>query len=304
MVDIGGTALKAALLTREGQLIGKQTMASRAPEGACSLMEQVEGVLEQQIRQADIAVRAVGIATAGQVDARHGRILYATDIIPGYTGTEVGQRLSERLHLPVAVENDVNAAAMGEMAESPLRSKKHVILLTIGTGIGGALVEEGKVLRGAWGSAGEIGHIILEVGGRPCTCGSRGCFEQYASATALVRDYAGAAQEQGLPAAANARDIFDRMRQGEETARACVERFYLYLAAGITGLVHILNPEVVVLGGGISKEGATLTNGVWPWLQKFVMPSFLNGMVLSTASMGNDACLYGVGRAAFELVEG
>lgn len=182
VIDIGGTNIKYALATRDGQLSFKGSMPTQAFKGAELLFEKVgQIVLEiQQKRKID----GIAISTAGQVDAQSGVIVHATDAIPGYTGFLLKERLEKNFKLPVSVENDVHCAALGELWKGNVPTHDF-LALTIGTGIGGAVVINGEIYHGATYSAGEIGHMTLIYNGLPCNCGHKGCYERYGSAQAL-----------------------------------------------------------------------------------------------------------------------
>jgi len=186
-VDIGGTGVKAALVNDQGQIVHHLETPTRAAEGASAIMNRIEQLCHELLKRSTVTVRACGVGSAGRIDHRRGHVLFCSGNLPGWTGLSLGPDLSVKLGLPVVVDNDVNAAAIAEGWIGAARGTPDYLTLTIGTGVGGALVIGGKLWRGARWGAGEVGHMALHPGGRPCNCGGVGCAEQYVSAKALTR---------------------------------------------------------------------------------------------------------------------
>lgn len=267
-IDIGGTNMAGGLISSEGEILHKVEIPTEASRGSEAVFSNIKSVAEELLRWADlkgVPVSRIGISTAGQVDPSAGTILYATDTFPGWTGFPLKQRLQPEFGLEVFVENDALAAGWGEKCFGLAQDAHDFIMLTLGTGVGGAVFARGKLLSGSANLAGLIGHMTVDPYGRPCNCGGRGCVEQYASATAIAKT---ALQSVGLPSdsvlrgkisragsALSAKDVFDAARLGDGRAQEVVAEAALYLGAAIGSLINLLNPELVVLSGGVSRAG-------------------------------------------------
>lgn len=284
--DIGGTAIKYGLYTQDGTCLKFAEAPTNTKDGGAALIRQVGDLLESLG-----AVQRIGISTAGQVDPKTGSILFATDTIPGYTGTPVKQLLEERFHVPAAVENDVNSAALGEAHFGAACAYPDFLCLTYGTGIGGAIIRGGEIEYGAAFSAGEFGHIITHAGGKPCTCGSRGCYEQYASTRALC-----ALVREKTQKDMNGREIFQSIEENSILAD-CVVHWKEEILQGLASLVHIFNPACMVLAGGIMNQPG-LVESLEEQLKEYIMPNY-RGVHLTRSSLGSRAGTLGaVYRAA------
>lgn len=287
-LDIGGTAVKYCRyddrLPFDRGLV--RETPTEADKGGEAVLARALALLEQ-LRPFD----AAAVSSAGQIDPRDGRVIYATGNIPGYTGLPLGERIHSRFGVPVVVENDVNAAALGEAAEGAGRGCRDFVCLTFGTGIGGAIVQDGRLLYGSSFSAAEAGHMLIHAGGRRCTCGNRGCYEAYASTTALVRLAGEATGIAGL----SGRRIFEKL-DADPRLRAAVEGWMQEILWGLVSLTHLLNPSRIVLGGGIMNEPL-----IPAWLREhigaYLMESYRHVEIVP-AELGNTAGLRGVIRRA------
>lgn len=278
-VDIGGTSIKCGQI-RDGVVISHQETPTLARQGAEALFERICTLIPKD------QIDAIGISTAGQVDMESGSILFATDALPGWTGMRLKERLIKRFGVPVAVENDVNAAVLGEAHYGAGKGFENIICAAYGTGIGGGVIINGELYRGSTGSAAEFGHIPLVYGGRPCACGGRGCYEEYASMGALMQN---AAEDLGTPFQA---DRFFARAQEEGTREYEIFRQWIdYIAAGLRGLIYSFNPDAVMLGGGI-MESPMVTQAVISTVKDTLMVSYRLVEILP-AMLGNKAALYG-----------
>lgn len=273
--DIGGTEIKYAFCDESFNLTEKKSIPTNAHEGGKRIIERIVEIIKSSN-----GVDRVGISTAGQVDSVKGEIVYATDSIPGYTGTKIKEIIEAETGIPTAVENDVNSAALGEAIFGAAKGCADFICLTYGTGIGGAIYLNGKLFTGSSFSAGEFGHIVTHAGGRECTCGGCGCYETYASASALVKNVS-----EKLGKEMNGREIFEEFDNPE--IRAVIDEWIDEIVLGLKGLVYIFNPSLIVAGGGIMNE-AYITDEINKRLQKELMASFRKVKVVK-AQMGNDA---------------
>ena len=286
-LDLGGTMLKIALVGEDGSVEQFRELPSHGKEGG-------EALLKSAFAAADdyTGYRCIGVSTAGQVDVATGSIRFANENIPNYTGAQVARLFGQRYGVPIAVENDVNAAALGEAKYGAGKDFPHCLCLTYGTGVGGGIVLDGQIFHGADGVAGELGHIVTHPGGRLCACGQRGCYEQYASTTALVR----AAQEQDSTVQ-NGRELFQKL----DSLSGVVDRWVDEVVLGLAGLVHIFNPHGIVMGGGIMNEPYILEQ-LHQRLYPRIMSSY-RGVRLVKAQNGNQAGLLGAAWLAFGKIK-
>ena len=287
-LDIGGTTIKYAKVSgADCALSGSGEETTPAGQGGAAVVARAAALLKE-LRPFD----RIGVATAGQVCPETGKIIYATDNIPAYTGMPLKQLLERQFEVPVAVDNDVNAAALCEAKMGAGKGSSHLLCVTYGTGVGGALILNGQVYRGAAGSAGEVGHIVTHAGGNPCTCGGRGCYETYASTRALCILVAQKTGEQ-----LNGREIFARLQQPD--IQACVDAWIREIFYGLQSLVYALNPQCIVLGGGIMQENYII-HALRTLLPSGLMPS-VRDIEVRAAQMGNWAGILGAALQAAEL---
>lgn len=311
-VDIGGTSIKFGLINEKGEVIYSSQYKSEAQKGSKYVVDKVKLAIKEIIQyDRNIKICGIGISSAGQIDSASGKVLYATDNIPGYTGTDLKGILESEFRLPTFVENDVNASAVGERWKGVSIGYDNIVCITIGTGIGGCIMLNGQVLHGALGSAGEMGHMIIEHNGLPCNCGNRGCYEQYASANALVRNF----KEKLINGEnslvlnhisskdeINALHIFEAAKAGDNLANVVLEEFIKYLGTGIINLVHILNPQLIIIGGGVSFQGEYLSDKVQAYVNRLIMPSFQSCLSIKTAKLGNEAGIVGAAKIVFDNI--
>ena len=242
-------------------------------------------------------VLCVGVGSPGTANPVSGVVEYSCNL--DFEQVPVCSELEKLLSKPVYLENDANAAAFGEALAGAAKGSKSCVCITLGTGVGGGIIVDGQIVSGLGGAGGEVGHSLLVLDGQPCTCGRSGCWEAYASATALIR--------QGKEAAAShpdsllnrypaltGRDVFDAADDGDAAAKAVLDRYYDYVAAGITNLVNILSPEMVLIGGGISRQGERLLAPI----RRYVAANCFGGTerpqpVIQAAQLGNEAGIIG-----------
>ncbi len=279
-VDIGGTAIKSALLDEGGQVLQESETPSEGRQGGERLMERAKAVIDGYA-----GYDAIGVSTTGQVDAREGRIIFANENVPGYSGMQVAKILRTHARVPVVVENDVNAAALGEAHFGAGVGERDFLCLTYGTGVGGAIVIGGRIYGGADGVAGEMGHILTHPEGLPCACGQRGCYEQYASTSALMRR-----AREVEPSLRNGRALFEQFGAREDL-QAIVAAWVAEVTYGLISLVHTFNPSLIVLGGGVMRQ-AVVVQAVRDRLYPRLMQSY-RGVRLEGARLGNQAGIFG-----------
>lgn len=286
-VDIGGTALKSGVWDGS-RLTDLKECPTNAKQGAAKIMELVTSVIASYG-----TMDAIGVSTAGQVDTTQGAIYYANDNIPGYTGTPIRQLLQERFLVPVAVENDVNAAALGEMAQGAAKGLSDFLCLTYGTGVGGAIVINGELYTGSTFSGGSFGGILVHPEKMQEEVEFSGCYEKYASATGLV-----ISAKQVDETLINGRLIFEAFDRPE--VRKVIDDWIDEIVLGLITLVHIFNPADIILGGGILAQEYVLKEAQQRLKQR-ISPGFRN-VELRVAKLGNQAGLMGAASLAEKLL--
>ncbi|MEC5423144.1 ROK family protein [Virgibacillus sp. C22-A2] len=289
VIDIGGTSIKYGIVNDDGEILYHDSTPTEARLGGLEVIRKVNNLTDVLKQKWDIT--GFSISSAGQIDRVNGVVIYATDNIPGYTGMPIAKMVSEHTGLPVKVENDVNCTAFGEHWKGAAVGVNDFLCITIGTGIGGALFLNGLPYTGANYSAGELGHMSLYPGGKPCTCGHRGCFEQYASSSALG-DMVN--HEFGYPL--ELKDFFMKIRENDSKSICIFDQWIDDLTTGIQSLVHIFNPELIVIGGGISAQGDLLVNAIKTSLSKKIMPNHWNSLAVKLAEKDNQANLLGAAK--------
>ena len=255
-IDIGGTAVKSAVVSSDGTVRLQHDVPTLAYEGRGRIAAALTSALRHTLAQAaeqNIPLAGIGIASAGAIDSTNGTVFAATENLPGWAGFDIRQHLRSLTQLPVFVENDAHAAALAELRFGSARGLSSFAAITLGTGIGGGIVVDGKLLRGTHGFAATIGHQTIRFDGRPCNCGRRGCLEAYVSTAALVEEYRqlDPSLPTDKPAATLAREIASRAIAGELNARLAYTRLAGYLSEGLANVFNLFDPEVVILSGGL-----------------------------------------------------
>ncbi len=305
-VDLGGTNLRAAVIDRDGEIHEHIKCSTPRDASATDIVKAIgETVVACEDESADrgTGIAAVSVVVPGTTRVETGVVTQAPNI-PCLNGYALAPALEERLQRPVLLENDANAAAVGEMWQGAARNYQTIICITLGTGVGGGIILDGELWRGIDGSAGELGHMSVEpFGGVKCRCGNVGCLEVYASATAIVR-MAGEALASGQKSSLQAEHltaekVYRAGVDGDELAVQVFQRMGTYLGVGLASLVNIFNPEAVVIGGGVA--------GGWELFEKFArdevarraFPIPANRVRIVRAACGDDAGILGAARLAF-----
>ncbi|MDR1613071.1 MAG: ROK family protein [Planctomycetota bacterium] len=269
-VDLGGTNLRAAVVDGAHKALAKYECATRAAEGSGAVIARLEAGISEAVRMAGIVigeVRAVGMGIPGPLNQKSG-IVYSAPNMPGWENVPLAAIVSERLGVKSYLENDANCAGWGEYANGAGKGARHMMLVTLGTGIGGAIIIDGRLHTGRDGSAGELGHVCIVDGGRPCGCGARGCVEAYASAPAVAARFK-ELLDQGWrsPLAAKrdyltSEDVFAAAGNGDPVALHIVEETGHYLGVLASDVAELLNPERCVVAGGMIRAGALLFDAI------------------------------------------
>ncbi len=315
-IDLGGTNIAAGLVSADGKVMRKDSIPTRREADYRELVKDMAALMRKLLKDAGVReeeVKGVGIGSPGILDEKKGILIYASNL-QNLKGAPLVSEMEKYVNCPVYLGNDANVAALAESEAGAARGSRHSVTVTLGTGVGSGAVIDGKIYSGFNGAALELGHMVIVVDGEPCGCGRKGCWETYASATALVRQTRKAAREHpesmvnklvdGDLSKINGRTAFDAARQGDEVGKLLVEQYIKYVAEGLINIISIFMPEVLVLGGGICNEGEYLLNP----LKEHVLKRFTNYVLPLTeirlAQMGNDAGIVGAAMLAKTAKEG
>ena len=304
-IDLGGTAVKIGIVDSEYRIIHKHSIETGAERPYAAIVADIATGVKQALLDAGIGMDecvSAGIGSPGLVDTQRGAVMFAGNL--GFENVPISQELQKHIPLPVHLGNDANCAALGEALAGSAKGTRNSVLITLGTGVGGGIIINGKIYTGAYGAAAEIGHIVLVPDGEPCTCGQLGCFEAYASATALIRQAQRAAQahpESALMTLAGGDTgriggdtVFAAANMGDAAAQQVLRDYLWYLSIGIVGIVNMLRPDVVLIGGGISNAGDALIGPVGDYVKKNVFAAkYAPGPPVRRAALGNDAGIIG-----------
>lgn len=308
-VDLGGTSVKIGLFDTEGTVLEKWEIPTRKENNGSNILPDIANAILGKLEEKKIgkdSITGVGIGVPGPVDD-NGVVYKAVNL--GWGVMNINEILGGLLGMPVKAGNDANVAALGEMWCGGGKGCSDMVLATLGTGVGGGIIVNGKMVTGSAGAAGEIGHIhIKDDEPDECGCGGHGCLEQYASATGVVRlanrKLQASAQDSVLRAAKDrgvlsAKTVFDAVKKGDKLACEVAEEFGEYLGKGLAAIACVVNPEVFVLGGGVSKAGGILCEYVSKYYTKYVFHGCRNAQ-FKLATLGNDAGIYGAAKLVLE----
>ena len=252
-LDIGGTNLKAGVVDESGKIIGESSIPTGADRPQDIVFQDIMRLVNDVIAVSKLSVKdikAVGMGSPGKIDYSNGSVVYNNNL--GWKDFHISEMMSDALHVPAVLENDADAAALGEVVAGSAKGADSAMIITLGTGVGTGYVFSGKIFRSC-----EFGHMVIHSGGRECTCGRKGCFEAYCSATGLIRSTreAGITESDG---SVNGRTVFDAADRGNETAIKIIDDYTSDLSCGIVNLINGLQPEVISLGGGVANQGERL----------------------------------------------
>lgn len=304
-IDLGGTNIATGVIDENYKIIGVGKVKTNLPRPAEEIIDDMAKSALMAVENAKLTmddIESVGVGAPGSVIYETGTIVYSNNL--GFFDVPLAKMLEEKLNKKVYVENDANAAAYGEYVAGAGKGSKNFVALTLGTGVGGGVIIDGKIYSGSNFAGAELGHTVIQMNGEICTCGRNGCFEAYASATALIRQ-----TKQGMIRfpesimwklcgndinAVNGRIAFDAMRKGDEAGKSVVDEYIRYVAVGVANMVNIFQPDVLCIGGGISNEGETLIKPI----RDFVAgENYARNMDKKTeikaATLGNDAGIIG-----------
>jgi len=313
-VDIGGTKIIAAVFSTDGQLLAKDVYPTLAGDGVSAVIERIFTAIDRLLSQNITEISqldCIGIAVAGAIDSNRGLVTVSPNL-PGWLDVPLRYIVQDRYQVDAFLVNDASAAALGEHRFGVGRGVSNLILLTLGTGIGGGIVINGEMYCGVCGSAGEIGHMVIDVNGPECACGNRGCLEALASGTAVARDAIRRITQgeksslvemaEGKIESITAETVGTAARNGDSLALDVLSRAANYLGVGMVNLVNIFNPEMIVLGGGMAKLGSLFIDPAKRVVAERAFPISAQAVRIVTAQLGNEAGVYGA--AAFALEQG
>ena len=303
-IDLGGTNIKVGVVNEKYEIVGKSSIKTNLPRPAEAIADSIAEAVELALENAGVSlsdVNSVGIGTPGAANRNSGIVLYSNNL--GFNNVHLGEMLKQRLDKDIYVENDANAAAYGEYLAGAGKGYDNVVVITLGTGVGGGIIIDGKIYTGFNFCGAEIGHTVIEYDGRPCSCGRKGCFEAYASATALINFTKEAMAENpqsklweiaGSVDGVDGKTAFDGMRAGDEAGKKVVETYISYLGCGLTNVVNIFQPQMLLIGGGVCKEGENLTKPLEEIIKRDAYCIDPNcSTKLDIAKLGNDAGIIG-----------
>lgn len=304
-VDLGGTKIHAGLINEQGEVRYSHSLPTLA--GVEPTEQRIRDVINQLVHQVQdenaLKIRGIGVASAGQIDWNRGTVRFATETIPGYTGTPLRQMLIDHYGLPVFVDNDVNVLTLTEKRLGAGQGVRNLLCLALGTGVGGGIMIDGRILRGTWGGAGEIGHMSVNVEGPSCVCGGIGCLELYASGTGIAERMRGMLRTAGQSHPdLTSRDVITLWQSGDPLASEVMDGTFKALGSALASLMHLFNPEVIVIGGGVADTGDAFFTRVREETSRRAMPSFAEGVRIVPAYQGNWSGVIGAGLQLWEYV--
>lgn len=301
-IDLGGTNIAAGVVDENGKIIAKAsvpTLAKRPTEEIAADMARLSETVTEKAGCKLSGIESVGIGVPGTVDDKSGKVVYACNV--PMENTPLVDMLHRYIDKPIHLENDANAAALGEYIVNG-NDVKSFVFITLGTGVGGGIILDGKIYCGFNGAGGELGHMTLVSGGIECACGKKGCWEQYASVSALVRQTKAVmdtrpesimheiAENHGK---VSGRTAFEAAKKGDAAGLEVVRQYLEYVADGLVSIVNIFQPEKVLIGGGISKEGDYLLNPVMEFVNKYDYNRYMPKTEIAIATLHNDAGIIG-----------
>ena len=304
-IDLGGTNIVAGVVDDSYKIIAKARVKTNLPRPAEEIVDDMALVAKQATEEAGLKlsdIEWIGVGSPGLVNKYKGTVEYSCNL--GFNNTDLAGMIKERLGIDCYVENDANAAAYGEMLAGAGKGTSSFVAITLGTGVGGGVIMDGKMLNGYNCAGGELGHIVINVDGEPCGCGRNGCWEAYASATACIRQTKRAMEEHkdskmwelvgGNIDEVSGRTAWDAMRMGDKYGKEVVDRYVYYIAVGVANIINIIRPEVLCIGGGICNEKEYLMKPLREHVENETYGTDKNNYTkVVVAELGGDAGLIG-----------
>ncbi|AXI09461.1 glucokinase [Oceanobacillus zhaokaii] len=302
-IDIGGTTVKLGFINTQGDILKKWEIPTNVANAGNGIIDDIWNSIQTEIDQEDMknkTILGLGVGAPGFIDTKTGYVYVAVNI--GWKNFDLAQQLKEKSGLPVFVENDANLAALGENWLGAGEQADNMIAITLGTGVGGGIIANGKALNGENGMSGEIGHITIDPNGYLCNCGRKGCLETIASATGIVRQAMEEINNNTNSSLASlyenngkltAKDVFDLASKGDPACEAIVNRTMDILGLTIANMCTLINPSKVLIGGGVSKAGDQLLTKITVAFEKYALPRIKEACEIRIAKLGNDAGIIG-----------
>jgi glucokinase len=295
-IDVGGSSLKCGIVSSAGDIVHYSLRSLDNVKTEAAVIGLIANVIRNCTLMAGGAVSGVGIGFPGIVDDNV--IIGGADNLPGFKNLPLGTILEKDTRNRIYIDNDANMMAFGELVYGAGRNCSDMVFLTVGTGIGGALVINNKLYGGYKNRGTELGHVILQRNGVPCSCGAKGCFEAYASVTALINDYR--IIKNGKMLDVNGKIIVEQYLQNEKDALSVMDRHFDYMATGIAGFINVFSPQKIVVGGGISEAGDFYIREIESRVKQIAMPATMENTTIVAAALGNKAGMLGCAARAFE----
>jgi len=308
-VDLGGTNIKYALASETGKIFKEGLRPSYAQSDKMTILSNLATAVDDLMRYArseNIRVDVVGIGTPGNVNIETGMLMGSTPNFRDWCDINLSDELGSRINLPVFADNDANVMALGEARFGAGRAYRNLICITVGTGIGGGIIINGSVYRGAAYAGAELGHMVIDMEGIPCNCGSKGCLEMYASATAMIKRFVSYCQRDKVKIDAkdlNAAYLFELYQKAHPQARQTIDESIYYLGRGLASFINIFNPEIIIIGGGVADAGEVFLNGIRDVTFRYAMEKPAENVKIERALLGNRAGFLGALNFAFEQLD-
>lgn len=304
-IDLGGTNIAVGVVDENYNIIGRSKAKTACPRPAAEIVADMAEATKRAVADAGITLQQIseiGIGSPGAINSKDGIVVHAYNL--GFFDVPLAAMLKEQLGVDCFLGNDANAAAYGEYLAGSGKEADSFVMITLGTGVGGGVIIDNRMLVGCNYAGAELGHISIRAGGEPCTCGRRGCWEAYASATALIRQAKQAMKSnedsklwimcEGNIDDVDGKMVFDAMHKGDVTAKAVVNRYISYIAEGVTDLVNIFQPDILSIGGGICAQGDVITKPIEAFLdQNDFARDYKKRAKVKIATLGNDAGIIG-----------
>ena len=308
-IDIGGMSIKGGIIAENGEILQKNTCPTIPDMSYQDMAKAIFDLCITLIENANLSKKdiiAVGIGCPGTIWKEKGIITYANNL--GFKNVHLVEEFQKYWEIPTFIENDANAAALGESKFGSGKGYRNCIFITLGTGIGGGIIINGDIFSGERGAGAEVGHTVIKINGEKCTCGRRGCWEAYASATALIRDTKRVLEKNPDTimhkivenyGKASGRTCFEAAKLGDEEGKKLVKRYVKYIGCGVCNLVNIFRPEIVMIGGGMSNEGDYFIKMIEKYVQRHNYGGNINPKVkIVRATLLNDAGIMGAASIA------
>ena len=303
-IDVGGTGVQVGVVSEQGQILATDSFPTGVGRPYQEMVQDMVRCTKSAVTKAGLTledVKSIGLGIPGIADAKTGTVIFCTNL--GWRDIPLRAEIQKYIDKPVYIDNDATVAGLAESVAGVSANTDSSVFLTLGTGVGGGIIIHGKVWSGSHGVGSEIGHMILKMGGEPCTCGNHGCVERYCSATAIIRMAREAVKEhpesailtgaKGDPANINAKIVFDAAKASDPVGMQVFREYVSYLAQAISNIIQFLDPEVIALGGGVSKAGDFLLNAVREEVPHYLLYKNIPAARIELAKLGADAGIIG-----------